>query len=199
METIDNIIKFSEDIEGEITYLRTDEGQIRLPRTVAEAIQMSKTDSTNIKDYIDSRMSEESGSGSLYTQRLLGSNFYEDEGYYTCELVNPFSSINIICSLLNDSGDVLVNNLRITKDVIKVTLEEPEDCWISISGVKSKEAVINVGENSSSHSHTNKAILDKLSAINGEIAYSGKLLATKEEIDKINRKLDIILERLNQE
>ena len=198
METIDNIIKFSEDIEGEITYLRTDEGEIRLPRTIADAVQISKTDSTNIKDYIDIRLSEESGSGSLYAQRLLGSNFYEDEDYYTCELVNPFSSINIICSLLNDSGDVLVNNLRITKEVIKVTLEEPEDCWISISGVKAKEMILNTGEGGSSHSHTNKSVLDKISSINNRITYNGKVLAYKEEVDQINTLLTDVLKRLEK-
>lgn len=196
---IDNIIGFTDDsIEGEITYLRTKEGEIRLPRTVADAIQVSLDDSTNIIDYIDSRISSNSGGngGTLYTQRLLGSSFYEDNEFYSYEIENPVSSINIICSLLNDAGEVLVNNLKITKKTIKVTLEQPEDCWISISGTNASETIFLSSNDNLSHSHTNKGILDKFDVINNNLSFDGKELAFKQELNKINTILEDILERL---
>ena len=180
--------------EDTITHLRTDDGSLRYPISVTDAIFMDSNEQMNLTQYL-----KEMGTSTLYAKQLLAVQFTKDsDGFYTYEFQNPFDTNKVICNMRNTAGENLVCACTITGLTVQVTLTEPEDCWVLLSGDNIGNIVVDGGSDASSHSHTNRAILDRLGNLDGRLTYGGNMLAYESligDLSKINGNniVDILL------
>ena len=185
VDTLEDNILTEEEADNTITHLRTDDGSLRYPISITDAIYMDNQEQVNLTQYL-----QDMGTSTLFAKQILATQFTQDsDGYYTYQIQNPFDTNKVICNMRNTAGENLVCACTITVDMVEVTLVEPEDCWVLLTGDNIGQVVIDGGMGGESHSHTNKVTLDRLDNLDGRITYGGNALAYESligDLSKIN-------------